>query len=305
MALRHPILAAILPLGVALAGCAGDPDAAPPVGQTVVTGEDAPHALFADVDGVYWATGDGAVRMLDVGHSEPRDLAVGQGEVVSLVADETRVYWMVGGDDGAMRHVNKAGNADPDEVVAGLASPRGIGMDESCIFWVTDDAVMAVWKDGGELITVAADSPAPADVEVDFSGIYWIDGTEGGSVWQLDVVGQAPRVIARAPGARRLALDPGRIFWTTSTGGVASLEKGGDTPGLLTETEVGLGALTAIAGTPYWIAADGAEVRTYDADSGSATAVAVDQAGAVDIAAVEGFIYWVNAGDGRVARVGW
>ena len=291
-------LVPLLPLSLVLAGC-GDDTAALPEPSTLATGQSAPHALFADVDGLYWATGDGAVRMLEHGQSEPRTLGVDQGEVVSLAADETRVFWMLGGERGAMRHANKGGGHEPIEVVDGLATPRGVGIDDNCVFWVTADAVMAIWKEGGELITVASDRQAPADVEVDFTGIYWSDAAEGGSIWKVEVEGDAPTLVTRAKGAKRIALGPEDVFWTTDDGVVGRARKDGSEVQALSGTEEGLGALAASGTDAYWVADAGAQVRAFDA-VGAAHTLAEAQAGAADIAVDDGAVYWANAGDGSL-----
>lgn len=295
-------LIASLPLALALAGC-GDDAASPSPPTVLATGQGAPRAVSADDLGVYWATGEGAVRELLHEEGQVRTIGDAQGEVVSVAADATRVYWMVGGAGGAMRHVNKAGTKDPAEVVADLDPPQGIGIDENCIFWVTPDAVMAIWKDGGELITVAADRTAPADVEVDFTGIYWIDGEQGGSIWRVEVEGDAPSLLTRAPGAQRLSLGPEHVFWTDDAGAVMRATKDGGDPETLSTGEGELGALTASGVDVYWLAQGGTQVRGFDGDSDGERAhtLADAQAGAVDIAIDATTVYWVNAGDGTVA----
>jgi hypothetical protein len=275
-----------------------------PAPTTLVAGQISPRAVTADDDGVYWANGDGTVMMLELGKQEPRTLAEGQGEVVAIAVDKHRIFWIVGGDVGALRNIGKTGTGDPFETVSGLVSPHGIALDENCVYWVTDDAVMTIWKDGGELITVAADRTAPADVEVDTTGTYWVDGNDGGAVWRVLMIGQPPEKVAATSAAPlRLALADGNVVWTETGGTVMRAPVEGGAAQVVAASEAAPSAVAAAGGEAFWVAAGGSSVRGAALAGGSVTTIAADQAQAADLAASADALYWVNAGDGSVVSV--
>ncbi|MCB9574189.1 MAG: hypothetical protein H6709_19055, partial [Kofleriaceae bacterium] len=115
----------------------GDPDAAPVV---LGDGLEPVTALAGDAGGVYAALGDTIVELR--AGAEPRQVAIGQGEVTSLALDADSVWWV---------------DHDPDPDAGDPTAPLGARI-------TGEGAVRRAPRAGGPIAEVAGAQPSPVQV---------------------------------------------------------------------------------------------------------------------------------------------
>tara|TARA_R110002096_G_scaffold44526_13_gene120638 strand:- start:257854 stop:258957 length:1104 start_codon:yes stop_codon:yes gene_type:complete len=219
-----------------------------------------PHGIVTDATHVYWTESDGAGRILSKAKDSieadlPLELALGQGEPVSIAVDETYVYWAnLGGN--SINRILKLGGAIEVIAVSQLM-PTAIALDETHIYWVSTGSgtVMRSAKDGAPLQQLA--------------------GGQG----QLS----------------SLALTSDSVFWTDGTSGeVLSVGKGGGSPSVVASGQSGPASIAVAPNVVYWGNELGGQVLVLPADSTSITEVAVGQSQPVGLEVDGADVYWLN-----------
>jgi len=178
-------------------------------GTKLVTGENYPYRVAADGNYVYW-TNEGTADASPPDGSVARyqyTAATGTPEVLATAQDVPRaialdvdsngvtqaLYWATFSATGAIMRV-QLGGATPGapEVVAGsLASPNGIALDATSVYWTNrdDGTVMKLAKSApaGTKPTVLAQSQqGPGSIAVDSTNLYWVN--EGSSSAQSGAI---------------------------------------------------------------------------------------------------------------------
>jgi len=205
-----------------LAGCGANSPA------PLSSGENQPMGVAVAAGNVYWADSGGTlVRMTAVpGGGAVSTLAVNQSGPRTLVADATNLYWTSAG--GEVVTCPLAACPSPVTLASNQAAPYFIALYGGDVYWTNDSnpgsiAKCAITGCGGNPTTIVASS-SPIGLDVDASGIYWLDGDHAtsGSVLHCPIAGcgPVPDVLAvNQAGAFALVAAPNAVYWTNSNDG--------------------------------------------------------------------------------------
>ncbi len=207
--------------------------------------------------------------------------------------------------DGCEQAANSACGAAVLTLAAGQGGPFAIAVDESCVYWINNNAsqfgeVMKVALGGGTPVTLATSQGNVQDLAVGPSGAYWTDFDEG--VMRVDLGGGAPSVIDSDPGAQGITLDASNVYWTQSVGYGDVMQaplSGGPPTALASQQDIGW-RIAVDEQHAYWTRhgmdlEDGAVVRVSLA-GGSPELLVSGQPLPEGIAVDETSVYWTNAG---------
>ncbi len=198
----------------------------------------------------------------------------------------------------------------PVVLAAGQSSPWAIALDDTNVYWTTDNSVATVPKDKSHAASTLARAQAnPAAIAVDDAYVYWTNYDDGTVMRQEKTGDTSPELLASNQGRPSgLVVDDAAVYWVDTThdrvlklakadptGTIITLASGQTSPWLLAEDSAFL----------YWITSRPSAV-TRVAKDGSAPpqilAPALDQSYGVAVDDIS--VYWRDqAGAGQPGRV--
>jgi hypothetical protein len=240
----------------------------------------APGASVAvDDTDVYWASamqGDTAksslLRRQDKNGGQPTTVTQSAGGTFAcVVLDSEFMYWVQG---NAVFRAHKKGGA-PAAVGGGLGGANCVAVDEKNAYVSlagtdakqhADGMIVSIPKSGGQAKAVVKDVHAPADVQVDATDAYWIDG---------DKVMKAPKAVgaatqvAQAPGPiGDIVLDHASVYFTVpgtkGDGSVGRVAKAGGTPTILASNQPTPTGIVVDDRSVYWTCAGTDAAQHHD-----------------------------------------
>lgn len=189
-------------------------------------------------------------------------LTRGDGWIVdSIAADASGVFWTITAVNrerltGAVAFCAGPCPEGPTFLATGQASPRGIAIDETYVYWANEEegTIRRVARDGAdgsaaEIITGDVTGPSQLTLYGDY--VYFTVTGNGGGILRAPKAGGAAETIALGQeGAYGIAADVSGVYWTTwiPSGVVATCPHVGCS---------GRPRILARAATPYGIALDG------------------------------------------------
>lgn len=228
----------------------------------------APGATAAvDDTDVYWTSamqvGAGKTNLLrrqDKNGGQPITVAQSTTAPFScVVLDSEYMYWVQG---SAVFRASKRGGP-PTAVGGGLAGADCVAVDEKNAYMSlagtdakqhADGAIVVVPKSGGPAKGLVKDAHAPADVQVDATDVYWIDGDK---VMKAPKTGGAATQLAQAPGAiGDIVLDDASVYFTvpggSGDGSVGRVPKAGGPPTILASGQLAPAGIAVDDRAVYW-----------------------------------------------------
>ncbi len=228
----------------------------------------APGATAAvDDTDVYWtsamqvgATKTNLLRRQDKNGGQPITVAQSATAPFScVVLDSEYMYWVQG---SAVFRASKRGGP-PAAVGGGLTGADCVAVDEKNAYVSlagsdakqhADGAIVVVPKSGGPAKGLVKDVHAPADVQVDATDVYWIDGDK---VMKAAKSGGAATQLAQAPGAiRDIVLDDSSVYFTvpggSGDGSIGRVAKAGGAPMVLASGQLAPGGVAVDDRAVYW-----------------------------------------------------
>lgn len=141
-----------------------------------------PWMLVADANRVYASrTNDGVLFRVSKAGGEAETVAVNQGLVSAMAADDQFIYWT--SDGGRVLKLDKEKLGEPVPLAEDEPGPSGLALDDACVYFsdAADPAgkIRVVAKAGGEVGTLAGDQHLPVSIAVDASGVYWANRASG------------------------------------------------------------------------------------------------------------------------------
>jgi sugar lactone lactonase YvrE len=146
------------------------------------------------------------------------------GQIASLVVDATNMYFT---DPalGRLMTLPLSGLTMAMPVVTGQASPRGLAMDSSHLYWINTGngvgmgAVMSAPLGSMQATMLASNLDGPQGIVTDGTYVYWTDSTDG-TVLRLPAGGGTASPMASAQSAPGpLALDAQSLYWLNQGSG--------------------------------------------------------------------------------------
>lgn len=181
----------------------------------------------------------------------------------------------------------------PVTLASAQGGPRGIAVNATDVFWVTESGDVArVAKSGGAVQVLATQQLSPLDLAVDGTSVYWFNlrGRRTTVVYSIPIAGGAPRSMGDIDGITygRMTADATTLWFTKDARLIRVVKTGGvsEVPGVST------GALTTDGATVF-VAKD----HNVVASPGGTTPVLFATGGAVpvDITVDEEAVYWLSA----------
>jgi hypothetical protein len=247
-------------------------------------------------------------------------LADGQYMPLSLVADESHVYWTILGTepnshvDGEVNRVPVGGGA-VESIATDQTAPDELILGDDEVFWANGSAdTIMVWAKSSEQTPAILSSQqrGASDLMIDGAYLYWVKGTivksaivrrsfDEGSVATVHVVDEHPMVVES---------DADNFYWASTLGEIWSLDKNGqDAPTKLArQTEDDRALVMGIATSDthvFWIVRG----RLLESDSivrvaksgGARTTVVTARGDIAHIRVVDGTLYYSDSGTPRAA----
>jgi hypothetical protein len=239
-------------------------------------------------------------------------IAVGMSPV-QLAVDAVNVYFTDSGD-GTVDAAPKAGGTLVP-LVSGLASPYGIAVQGSLVYFTTqgtmateftDGAVLTVpvgGTDGGAPTAIATGRTKPQSIAVDGENVYWLEpgtSSDDGSILSCPPAGCPPNtpnviydMLALPVG---LALDATSAYVTTSAGGqVVRFDKTTGANTVLAQMQNEPAGITAANGMIYWATMGDGLVQFLPVAGGTAMPVVATMGSPEVVAADAVNVYWSDA----------
>lgn len=125
------------------------------------------------------------------------------------------------------------GLCEPSVVVADVAAPQDVTLDDTHVYWTTaNGTVQRAPKSGGAVETIAEEQDSPATLLVDDKYVYWINGGTGAVMRQKKEKkgNNKPKQLSKGTGARSLAQDAASIYYSRKIkkGDIRVVPKGED-----------------------------------------------------------------------------
>jgi len=193
----------------------------------LVEGQDTPSVITVDATSVYWGNSDtGAVMKAPIGGGTATLLATGPVGIRSITVDASSVYWTSTpiGAESTVSKVPLGGGSVTVLARGGLGIYRGIAVDATHVYWVTNDSILSVPQGGGTPTTLVSGQALPQGLAVDETGIYWTSGNDG-TVNKANLDGSGvTTLIGSQGGPAPIAVDDSSVYWINeATGTVMSL----------------------------------------------------------------------------------
>jgi hypothetical protein len=236
-------------------------------------------SVAVDDTDVYWTSAmQGAtaktnlLRRQDKNGGQPTTVTQSAGSTFScVVLDSEYMYWVQG---SAVFRASKKGGP-PAAVGGGLGGANCVAVDEKSAYVSlagtdskqhADGMIVSVPKSGGPAKVLVKDVHAPADVQIDATDAYWIDGDK---VMKVAKTGGAATQLAQAPGAiGDIVLDDSSVYFTvpgTNGGGsVGRVAKAGGAPAILASNQPTPAGIMVDDHAIYWTCAGTDAAQHHD-----------------------------------------
>ncbi|APR77931.1 Putative serine/threonine-protein kinase pknH [Minicystis rosea] len=150
--------------------------------SAVIAKGSSPWMLVTDATRVYASrTSDGVVFRVSKAGGDPEIVAMNQGVVSAMAADEQFVYWT--SDSGRVLKLDKEALGEPVSLAQDEPGPTGLALDDACVYFTDANdpsgKIRMVPKAGGEVVTLAEKQRLPVSIAVDDYGIYWTNNASG------------------------------------------------------------------------------------------------------------------------------
>jgi hypothetical protein len=236
-------------------------------------------SVAVDDTDVYWtstmpggAAKTNLLRRQDKNGGQPTTVTQSAGNAFScVVLDSEYMYWVQG---NAVFRASKKGGA-PAAVGGGLAGANCVAVDEKSAYVSLagsdakqhgDGMIVAVPKNGGPAKVLVKDVHAPADVQVDATDAYWIDGDK---VMKAPKAGGAATQLAQAPGPiGDIVLDDASVYFTVpgtkGDGSIGRIAKSGGAPTILASSQPAPTGIVVDDHSVYWTCAGTDAAQHHD-----------------------------------------
>jgi len=166
--------------------------ATPP--EKIVSVAPSPQILRLDATGLYWTSAAGGLvtwASLDGASSEPIWSGTTLGDFMfGLAMDDEWVYWRDGyqyhySGTGRVARARKDRTGSMEVLASDQPSPRYMALDDTHVYWTSNESVGRVAKDGtGEVETLAQGYPSAHGILVEGPAIFFCTYS-GGSLYKL------------------------------------------------------------------------------------------------------------------------
>jgi hypothetical protein len=214
-------------------------------------------------------------------------LALGQDNPTNLVLQNGTLYWTNTDDPGTVVSLPVAGGT-PTTIASGRHQPSGLAVDAESVYWLdygtmtgtganatynNDGAVLKAPLAGGSVVTLASSLPAPFNIAIDASSVYWVDSgmtADDGAVLSVPIGGGAiATLVSGQESPLGIWVDATNVYWTNggTFNGTTNLY---DKDGSVVQAPIAGGAPVTIASnqdSPGFVISD--ETRVYWTNEGN------------------------------------
>ncbi|HSY39620.1 MAG TPA: hypothetical protein VLA79_08830, partial [Polyangia bacterium] len=266
---------------------------------------------------IFWIEGSG-LRAASVQGGEEALLAAMSGTDYHVVPAGDSVYVHDLKREMVYRVPRRSGPA-PVEIPTGEGAVETFTSNGSTLFWVAEQEIRKVDRNGTTAVIVAADAKPESALATDDTSVYFT--RREGTLWRVPVSGGTPRKIAdlRSPTGRpvvttalnrTVALRGDDVYFVSAArGAVARIKKSGGAPRILAEGIPAPGALVLDGESIYLLSADDknprackAKLLRLPASGGKVTELASDLACSSDIATTRNDV-WLGMTNGELVRI--
>jgi hypothetical protein len=227
-------------------------------------------SVAVDDTDVYWtsamqggAAKSGLLQRQDKNGGQPTTVTQSAGSTFScVVLDSEYMYWVQG---NAVFRASKKGGP-PAAVGGGLGGANCVAVDEKRAYVSiggtdskqhSDGMIVSVPKSGGPAKIIVKDVHAPADVQVDATDAYWIDGDK---LMKAPKAGGAATQLSQAPGPiGDIVLDDASVYFTVpgakGDGSIGRVAKAGGAPTILASSQPAPTGIVVDERSVYWTCA--------------------------------------------------
>jgi hypothetical protein len=153
--------------------------------------------------------------------AEVRVVAEGQGHPISIVVNDTHVFWG-NWNDGTIRSAPLTGAEPPQTVAEGQPTPYGLAVDATHLYWVTFEekgTVARIPLTGGPIEVIATEQKRPMSLGLTATEVFWVNegvfmGQEGSLMRYPKAGGIAVAVATNMPEPRFMVSDGEAVYWS-------------------------------------------------------------------------------------------
>lgn len=272
----------------------------------------------------------------DQSFGAPTPLAEAEAGPIAVVVDDDHVFWATG-NDHAIRSRARTPGATAETIAATTHTATALALDAVNVYFTDSDLgeicdtsyVHGVSKVGGAITELWNNTYCggndPLGLATDGTSVYFsvptgqfaVDPVNAGSaVFKGEVTHQAVAILAYdIPEPQAVALFGPWLYFVArddpgaSAGSVRRVRKDADpdaTGGAIVVSGVGLPVALGFDAQRGYVSAESSNesrIYAFDPESGATTLLAIDVAGATDIAVDDGHVYWCNPQSGEVRAV--
>jgi hypothetical protein len=223
------------------AGGAGGDGGAGGVILELTAGTLKPASLAIDATQVYWTASnqfmqpDGTVNRIGKDGQNQALIASGMPSPNSIEVNSSAVYWFTSQNDTATIYSTPKAGGAVTPVHSPSAGVVDIAVNDQDVFWTSSSSgIWTMGVDGSNPHAIIAGQDTAGEIVIDAGGqkLYWLNkgvvNMNDGQVMRANRDGTAVEMLASGQAfPLHVALDSGRVYWTTLKGGVFSVNKDG------------------------------------------------------------------------------
>lgn len=213
------------------------------------------------------------------------------------VVDAQGVFW-TGYWESVVMKADVGGT--PTVIASNQILPAAITIDETNVYWLTQNTLMKLARAGGTPVTLASGRMMPSTLAIDATNVYYgICNGNAGDLMSVPIAGGTPeKVISDVWVPADIAVDDKNMYWM-EVGSLMKVPTAGGTAAKASGSAC-LYTLTIDAANFYCVGADGTVLQTPLA-GGATLELAFAQANPRAIAVDAANVYWAT--DTTIARV--